>query len=213
MSAISDTPPAADTPGSNQSCASTAKENATLEPKPVTESQQPEKKTSAEPYDGIRKTEGISEIQTLEEQQQTGSALQAAWSSSVAHVENAPHRGKRDEIITKVTNWSTEKQHTALKTLLGEATARSRAESPIHHNQSSTSEPQTDETPAANNGFSKTENSDPSSTNPPAEKSEEMGKEWNSPARYPVNIKTEKKRSKSKLYWAPFLCCSSVNAR
>ncbi|KAJ8755167.1 hypothetical protein K2173_018965 [Erythroxylum novogranatense] len=39
----------------------------------------------------------------------------------------------------------------------------------------------------------------------------ETGKEWNSPARYPANIKREKRKEKGKPYWAQFVCCSSVN--
>ncbi|KAK2980441.1 hypothetical protein RJ640_013995 [Escallonia rubra] len=34
--------------------------------------------------------------------------------------------------------------------------------------------------------------------------------EWNSPARYPADIKKEKKKIKGRL-WLPFVCCSSVN--
>ncbi|XP_021860699.2 uncharacterized protein [Spinacia oleracea] len=199
MSAVSDTPPANDTPASNQSA---AKDH---ELKPMMESQNSESKKPVEPHSAIGAIEGVSEIQTLEEQKEN---KKTSWSSSVAHVDNAPHGGKRnEEIIAKVTNWSTEKQHMPLKALLGEATARSRAESPIHTLQS-------DETSVANNGNSKSENVILSSDNPTSEASkEEMGKEWNSPARYPVNIKTEKRKGKSKPYWAPFLCCSSVNAR
>ncbi|XP_021745866.1 uncharacterized protein LOC110711756 [Chenopodium quinoa] len=209
MSAVSDTPPANDTPALNQSQVSASKDNGSLELKPMMESQHPESKLSVDPVVGA--IEGVSEIQTLEEQKEKGSALQTSWSTSIAHLDNAPHGGKRnEEIIAKVTNWSTEKQHLPLKTLLGEATARSRAESPIHTQM----KPQTDETPVANNDVSKTENVILSSNNPIPEASKiEMGKEWNSPARYPVNIKTEKRKGKNKPYWAPFLCCSSVNAR
>ncbi|XP_021749153.1 uncharacterized protein LOC110714904 [Chenopodium quinoa] len=209
MSAVSDTPPANDTPALNQSQVSASKDNGILDVKPMMGSQHPESKSSVDPVVGA--IGGVSEIQTLEEQKEKGSALQSSWSTSVAHLDNAPHGGKRnEEIIAKVTNWSTEKQHLPLKTLLGEATARSRAESPIHTHM----KPQTDETPVANNDASKTENVILSSNNPIPEASKiEMGKEWNSPARYPVNIKTEKRKGKNKPYWAPFLCCSSVNAR
>ncbi|XP_019103933.2 uncharacterized protein LOC104889764 isoform X2 [Beta vulgaris subsp. vulgaris] len=209
MSALSDTPPAAGTPASNHSQASAAEENASLEPKPVMEVQHSVSKTPVESHAGINKMEGISEIQTFEEQQQKNSTLQTSASSSVAHVGK-----KNEEIIAKVTNWSTEKHHIPLKTLLGEATARSREESPIHHSHSSTSVPPKEEIPVANNGLSKTENVILSTNNPPEESSkEDAEKEWNSPARYPVNIKTEKRRAKGRGYWVPFLCCSSVNAR
>lgn len=211
MSALSDTAPAIDTPASNHLQSSAAENIGSLDLKPVMESQHYESKLTVEPHVGIGKMEGVSEIQTLEEQKEKGLALQTSWSSSVAHLENTPQGVKRnEEIIAKVTNWSAEKQHIPLKTLLGEATARSRAESPIHTQLN----PKADEIPIANNGYSETENVILSSNNPTSEDfKEEMGKEWNSPARYPVNIKTEKRKAKSRPYWAPFLCCSSVNAR
>ncbi|KAL2924067.1 Speckle-type POZ protein-like [Bienertia sinuspersici] len=200
MSAISDTSPA--TPP--------AEENGSVELKPVVESQHCESKMSGEPQVGIETKEGASEIETLEEHQQKGAALQTALSSSIAHADNT-HGEKRDEeIVSKVTNWSADKNSTPLKTLLGEATAISRAESPIHSQIKS----QKDEIPVAKNGFPKTEDVILSSNVTTSEASkEEMGKEWNSPARYPVNIKTEKRKTKGRPYWAPFLCCSSVNAR
>ncbi|KAM1800186.1 hypothetical protein ACFX11_031927 [Malus domestica] len=34
-------------------------------------------------------------------------------------------------------------------------------------------------------------------------------KEWNSPARYPTEIKSEKRKAKGRPYWAQFLWCSS----
>ncbi|XLQ99507.1 hypothetical protein HN51_054217 [Arachis hypogaea] len=36
-------------------------------------------------------------------------------------------------------------------------------------------------------------------------------KEWNSPARYPTEMKREKRKAKSRPYWIQLVCCSSVD--
>ncbi|KAL3835029.1 hypothetical protein ACJIZ3_009765 [Penstemon smallii] len=41
--------------------------------------------------------------------------------------------------------------------------------------------------------------------------SNEIEKEWDSPARYPIEIKKDKKKKKRKTYWVPFVCCSSAH--
>ncbi|KAL9232738.1 hypothetical protein vseg_007810 [Gypsophila vaccaria] len=195
MSTTSDAIPTADTIALNHPRSLESEESPSKVPNPVMESQHSQNQVSVEPEIGIQQVECTSEI----------------------HPSNEPNRGTKDkEIIDKVAKWDSGKQNTPLKTLLGEATAKSRAESPIHHYQtsSSTSVLKTDAIPGTNNGLSaKTENVILNSDHAEMETAhEETGKEWNSPARYPVNIKTEKRRSK-KTYWAPFLCCSSVNAR
>lgn len=44
----------------------------------------------------------------------------------------------------------------------------------------------------------------------PEDTKREMGKEGNSPARYPVDIKREKRKVKGRPIWAQLMCCSSV---
>lgn len=39
----------------------------------------------------------------------------------------------------------------------------------------------------------------------------ETAKEWNSPARYPTEIKKEKRKAKGKPSWVPLFCCSSAS--
>ncbi|KAH9605672.1 hypothetical protein KSS87_021523 [Heliosperma pusillum] len=179
--------PTDDTIASNQPRSLVPEEIPSMVPKPVMENEPPQNQIPVKTVVQNEQTEGLPDIQTSKEQQ---------------HISELD-KGKKDkEIIDKVSNWDSGKQRTPLKTLLGEAIAKSRAESPIHENQipAPASEPQT-ENVIVNADHPETEAAE-----------EETGKEWNSLARYPVNIKTEK-RSKSRPYWAPFLCCSSVNAR
>ncbi|KAL9273814.1 hypothetical protein AKJ16_DCAP27256, partial [Drosera capensis] len=70
---------------------------------------------------GVR-SEEASEIQTSKTPANDGS-LQGGWFPSVSYgMSESPGRKRNEEIIAKVTNWSTSKQqHTALKSLLGEA--------------------------------------------------------------------------------------------
>ncbi|KAG8369576.1 hypothetical protein BUALT_Bualt14G0027700 [Buddleja alternifolia] len=136
-----------------------------------------------------------SEIETLHNNQQPKSdALQAGWFPSITNVVNESEgRKKNEEIISKVTNWNPVKQHSPLKTLLNE----------VHS-------PNTKQVSAEtkDNGNGK------SVVGPDAPlKDQETNKvmeEWNSPARYPIEIKKEKKK-KGKPYWVQFVCCSSVH--
>ncbi|KAK9671398.1 hypothetical protein RND81_12G027400 [Saponaria officinalis] len=196
MSTTSDAIPTSDPIALHDPRSLEGEENPSMVPKHAMETQHSQNQVPIKPEIGIQQLECVSEIHPSP---------------------NEPNRGKKDkEIIDKVSNWDSGKQNTPLKALLGEATARSRAESPIHHYQSSTSTSvlKTDVISGTNNGLSaKTENVILNSDHSEMDAAqEETGKEWNSPARYPVNIKTEKRRSKS-TFWAPFLCCSSVNAR
>lgn len=67
----------------------------------------------------------LVEPRTSEIQKETNSAsLQAGWFPSLTHVTNdSQGRRKNEEIIAKVTNWNSGKQHTPLKSLLSEATS------------------------------------------------------------------------------------------
>ncbi|XP_037497154.1 uncharacterized protein LOC105639104 isoform X3 [Jatropha curcas] len=155
-----------------------------------------------------------SDIQTAQNMQQPKTAsLQAGWFPSLTHVVNESQgRKKNEEIIQKVTNWSTGKQHTPLKNLLGEAITETKSKS------SNAKEPpllvvQKDESGTKGNSASATTvNPILGSEMPVAEPvKKEAGKEWNSPARYPADIKREKRKVKGRPYWAQFICCSSLN--
>ncbi|CAL5416861.1 unnamed protein product [Camellia sinensis] len=114
-------------------------------------------------------------------------------------------RKKNEEIIAKVTNWSTGKQHIPLKSLLGEANLETKLKSPIPK--------QTLTVTKSNDGSATTVNSilGPEATTDQVAAQREMGKEWNSPAYYLSDNKKEKRKVKGRPYWVPFVCCSSVN--
>ncbi|XP_049344292.1 LOW QUALITY PROTEIN: uncharacterized protein LOC125808674 [Solanum verrucosum] len=142
-----------------------------------------------------------SEIETqLNAQRPKTESLKAGWFPSITNVLNESQgRKKNEEIIAKVTNWSTGKQqHTPLKSLLGEARSPNVKQVPPSANKK-------DETASTK---TTTVNSILSSEAPTAV-SKEAEKEWNSPARYPVDIKKEKRKTKP--YWVLFVCCSSVH--
>ncbi|CAM8908780.1 unnamed protein product [Rhodiola kirilowii] len=139
-------------------------------------------------------------------QKQTDAA-KAAWFPSITNVANDSHgRKKNEEIIAKVTNWSTGKQHLPLKTLLGEAKANSpNTNTPAVPKANSPDSPGKNKTPVTTvNSIMGAEESEL-----PKDKLESSAKEWSSSARYPDEIKREKRKVKSKPYWVPFMCCSS----
>ncbi|GAV58981.1 hypothetical protein CFOL_v3_02514 [Cephalotus follicularis] len=153
-----------------------------------------------------------AEIQTVHSSQQPNAAsLQAGWFPSLTHVANESQgRKKNEESMVKVTNWSTGKQHTPLKLLLGEANL-AKPKSPT---------PKKNEAPVVQNDENAANDSGAAATKvfsslgphePVAEPAVEIGKEWNSPARYPAGIKREKRKVKGRPYWVQFVCCSSVN--
>ena len=131
--------------------------------------------------------------------------MQAAWFPSITHVANESQgRKKNEETIAKVTNWSTGKQHTPLKSLLGEASLETRAKSPKRKENVAPDLPKGDKAAAT------TVNSILAPESPLGQAAiGEIGKEWNSPARYPTEIKREKRKSRP--YWVQFMCCSSVH--
>ncbi|KAM1385287.1 hypothetical protein ACFX15_031013 [Malus domestica] len=157
-----------------------------------------------------------AEIKTAQNPEQPRPApLQAGWFPSITHVVNeSPGRKKNEEIIAKVTNWSTGKQHTPLKNLLGEAYLENKAKSP---NQKESQAPalQKDDkavTGKDNGRVTTTVNSILAPESPTGQASrKDNAKEWNSPARYPTEIKSEKRKAKGRPYWAQFLCCSSAH--
>lgn len=159
--------------------------------------------TLVEPRGASDQKDTDSEIQTMQNPQQPNqSSLQAGWFPSLTNVVNESQgRKKNEEIIAKVTNWSTGKQHTPLKNLLSEASQEHKAKPPNPKENLAPSGP-----------VATTVNSilDPQSH---ASKiaSRETGKEWDSPARYHSDIKREKRKAKGRSSWVQFVCCSSVN--
>ncbi|GMI71833.1 hypothetical protein HRI_000852600 [Hibiscus trionum] len=131
--------------------------------------------------------------------QTTAMPPQAGWFPSLTHTANESHgRKKNEEIIAKVTNWNA-KQHTPLKSLLGEA---------ITETNPNSKEPPREGKVAMVTKVSSIlgpESPDAEPTNV------ETVKEWNSPPRYQADIKRQKKKVKSKPLWAQFVCCSYVN--
>ncbi|KAB1213503.1 hypothetical protein CJ030_MR5G003427 [Morella rubra] len=169
--------------------------------------------TLVEPRDGAGQKAAVSEVQTGQNRQQQSASLQAGWFPSLSHVANeSPGRKKNEEIIAKVTNWSTGKQHTPLKSLLSQASFESKQKSK-KPKENPASALQNDETLSKDNGATSTALYTvlgPESPTTQAAKTEPK-KEWSSPARYPSEIKTEKRKVKGRPYWVPFVCCSSVN--
>ncbi|KAI3470059.1 hypothetical protein Pfo_026722 [Paulownia fortunei] len=148
-----------------------------------------------------------SEIEMVQNNQQPKSdALQAGWFPSLTNVSNESEgRKKNEEIIAKVTNWSPVKQHGPLKNLLNEVKSPNTKQVPAAN--------QKDETEPKDNGAGVKTVSSVLGPEAPAPKDQDTNKdmeEWNSPARYPIEIKKEKKK-KGKSYWVPFVCCTSVH--
>ncbi|KAL0403775.1 UNVERIFIED_CONTAM: hypothetical protein Sradi_2018300 [Sesamum radiatum] len=148
--------------------------------------------------EGVR-VSAASEIDTVQNNQKLKSdALQAGWFPSLTNVVNESEgRKKNEEVIAKVTNWSPVKQHGPLKSLLNEVKSPNSKQVPSANEK--------DDTEPKDRGAVVTTVS--SVTGPDTNKDME---EWNSPARYPIEVKKEKKK-KGKSYWVPFVCCSSVH--
>ncbi|GMI96091.1 hypothetical protein HRI_003278400 [Hibiscus trionum] len=136
-----------------------------------------------------------------------GSNQTAASFPSLSHVANdLQGRKKNEAIIAKVTNGNA-KQHTPLKSLLGDAINETKRKSP------NSKEPPREEKVAKDNAAMVTKVSSilgPES--PDADPTdEETVKELNSPARYRADVKREKRKVKGRPLWAQFVCCSYVN--
>ncbi|XP_038893765.1 uncharacterized protein LOC120082590 [Benincasa hispida] len=167
--------------------------------------------TLVEPNGGGIQNSATTEIQTARNREQPNSAsLQAAWFPSNAHVaNNSPGRKKNEAIIAKVTNWSAGKPHTALKNLLDDAALENKQKSPTQINNLA-SMIQKDEKPMKNDSIGKQVDSITRPKSPTSHLgNREIANEWNSPARYPSDIRRE--RRKGRPYWAQFVCCSSVH--
>ncbi|KAL8088801.1 hypothetical protein AgCh_038547 [Apium graveolens] len=163
--------------------------------------------TLVEPRGGSDQISATSEIETVQATQQPKTEVsQAGWLESAG-------RKKNEEMIAKVTNRSMAKQHTTpLKNLLGEAKVETRTKSPSPKRTETNI--QTDATDAKSIvSFATTVKEVLGSEASAGDQTVRVvtSEEWNSPARYPVDVKKEKKKASGKSFWVPFACCSSVN--
>ncbi|KAK7306417.1 hypothetical protein VNO77_44356 [Canavalia gladiata] len=135
-----------------------------------------------------------SEVQQgLNQNPPSANSLQAGWFPTLTQVTNESQGRKRnEEIIAKITDCRTSKQHTPLLSPLGEAAHSNKPNSPIVKINSVNGK----------NGES--------AAGKAVKGEDEKG--WNSPARYPADIKRQNKKIKSRPYWIQFVCCSSVNS-
>lgn len=151
---------------------------------------------------------------SLPKQEQLKSpSVQAGWIPSLAHAANdSQGRKKNEEIIAKVTNWSTGKQHSPLKNLLVEAN-RDNKLNPTSPRENSASTTRKEENAMKDDGSGVTTVGSILSTDAPdsGAAKKQVGQEWNSPARYPEDMKREKRKVKGRPYWVQFVCCASAN--
>ncbi|RDX83169.1 hypothetical protein CR513_35937, partial [Mucuna pruriens] len=161
------------------------------DPKAASERQQHETPEMFEPPSFMTLVEpglvvAASEVQNgLNQQYPSSTSSQVGWFPSLTQVTNESQGRKRnEEIIAKITNYRTSKQHTPLQSPVGEAAHSNKPESPKLEEKSMTNK--NGESPAAK-----------------AVKGE-GGKGWNSPARYPADIKRQNKKVKSRPHWIPF---------
>ncbi|KAI4344904.1 hypothetical protein L6164_012086 [Bauhinia variegata] len=159
------------------------------------------------------KASSSSEVQKGQNPQQPNStSSQTGWFPTLSQVVNESQgRKKNEEIIAKVTNWSPGKQHVPLKSLLGEASHSNKPKSLKYEENPETQK--NGKVPKDNNTCGLTTVNSILGPESPADQAVkvEAGKEWNSPARYPAELKREKRKAKSRPYWIQFVCCSSVD--
>lgn len=210
-------------PSSDSQASAKAEKGNLVKPREAAEEQQHSEKsdmfeapsfmTLVESRDGVDQKAAASEIQMGQNSQQQSASLQAGWFPSLTHVVNESQgRKKNEEIIAKVTNWSTGKQHTPLKTLLGEASLETKSKSPRHKENPAPAIQKDETVPKDNGAFATTVNTILGPVSPTNEAAKSQAKkEWNSPARYPSEIKREKRKVKGRPYWVQFVCCSSMN--
>uniref|UniRef100_A0A0A0LAY3 C2H2-type domain-containing protein n=1 Tax=Cucumis sativus TaxID=3659 RepID=A0A0A0LAY3_CUCSA len=169
--------------------------------------------TLVEPNGGGIPNSATTEIQTARNREQPNpTSLQAGWFPSYTHVANdSPGRKKNEAIIAKVTNWSAGKPHTALKNLLDDAALENKQKSSPTQKDNLASMIQKDEKPMKKvDSIPKKVDSIALPNSPTSQLvNREFANEWNSPARYPSDIRRE--RRKGRPYWAQFVCCSSVH--
>ncbi|WJX53075.1 hypothetical protein P8452_39112 [Trifolium repens] len=158
--------------------------------------------TLVEPSHVAASPNGATTASEIQNPQQSNSTSQAAWFPTLNQVINEPQgRKKNEETISKITKRSSSKEHTPLKSLLGEAT-------------NSSSNPKSPKMEENNKGSGLTTVNSilgPESPSAAQTAKEKAANEWNSPARYPANIKREKKKLKSRPFWIQLVCCSTVD--
>ncbi|KAI4317405.1 hypothetical protein L6164_025274 [Bauhinia variegata] len=168
--------------------------------------------TLVEPGHSVGPNAASSEVQKGQNPQQPNStSSQAGWFPTLSQVvHESQGRKKNEEVIAKVTNWSISKQHTPLKSLMVEASPSNKPKSSKYEENAVSQK--NGKVPKDNTSGLTTVNSilGPES---PADQvlKAEAAKEWNSPARYPAELKREKRKTKSRPYWIQFVCCSSVD--
>lgn len=153
--------------------------------------------------------------EVVQNPQQPSSTSQAGWFPTLNQVINESQgRKSNEEIIAKVTNWSTSKEHTPLKSLLGEATHSNNKPKSPNMEESSVSQRNGKVPENSGSGLLTTVNSILGPESPADQVAKgEAANEWNSPARYPANIKREKRKLKGRPYWIQLVCCSAVDPR
>ncbi|XP_061363764.1 uncharacterized protein LOC133307292 [Gastrolobium bilobum] len=174
--------------------------------------EQPSFMTLIEPRPMVSPKAAASEAQEGQNSRQPySSTSQAGWFPTLTQVMNESQgRKKSEEIIAKVTNWSTSKEHTPLKSLLGEAAHSNKAKSPKMEENSVNQK--NGKVPENNGSGLTTVNSILCPESPAAQVVKgDAAKEWDSPARYPADIKREKRKVKSRPFWIHLVCCSVVD--
>ncbi|CAL0329701.1 unnamed protein product [Lupinus luteus] len=87
--------------------------------------------TSIEPGHVTKPKDAASEVQKGSNRLQPDSTSQDGWFPTLTHVINdSPGSKKNENIIVKVTSWTTSNEHKSLKSLLGEAAQSDKAKSP-----------------------------------------------------------------------------------
>ncbi|KAL8500396.1 hypothetical protein ACS0TY_020117 [Phlomoides rotata] len=163
--------------------------------------------TLVQPGGEGEQVKGAKEIETEEKNQEAKHiALQAGWFPSIKNVVNESEgRKKNEEIIAKVTNWSPplKQQHGPLSSLLNEVKSPNTKQVPASYQKNET------ETKDNNGGVATVGSVIAPEARAGKDQETKKDVEWNSPARYPIEIKKEKKKGRS--FWVPFVCCSSVH--
>ncbi|GAU48081.1 hypothetical protein TSUD_81410 [Trifolium subterraneum] len=150
----------------------------------------------------VAASNGATAASEIQNPQQSNSTSQAALFPTLNQVINEPQgRKKNEDLISKITKRSSSKEHTPLKSLLGEAT----------HSSSKPKSPKMEENNKGSGLTTVNSILGPESPSAAQKAKEKAANEWNSPARYPANIKREKKKLKSRPFWIQLVCCSAVD--
>ncbi|XP_010435178.1 PREDICTED: uncharacterized protein LOC104719033 [Camelina sativa] len=122
--------------------------------------------------------------------------------SGVSGGVSKPENVSQNQEITleKTTSWSSAKeQHVPLKNLLSEARSPRVQQEAKAQNESNN-------IPRVSSILG--QETSPEDGRWPEKR--EVSEEWNSPAKYPVDLKREERKVKGRPFWVPFVCCSNV---